>query len=86
MRIGKEHIVSLVNTLVLAYAGASIGVFIFLQVGMQQHVQPLWVMLNNEMIAEEVVRTLAGSLGLVLAVPLSTILAAFFSKYSLKIN
>jgi uncharacterized membrane protein len=86
MIIGREHIASLVNTLVLAYAGASIGVFIFLWLGMQNNTQPLWVMLNSEIITEEVVRTLAGSLSLILAVPITTLLAAFFSKYSLKVK
>ena len=86
MRIGREHISSLVNTLVLAYAGASMTIFIFLQLGIHSHIQPLWVMLNSELITEEVIRTLAGSLGLILAVPITTILAAFFSRYSLNIK
>lgn len=86
MSIGREHIASLVNTLVLAYAGASLGLFIYLMLGQQMQNQPLWVMLNSEAIAEEVVRTLAGSFGLILAVPITTLLAAFFAKYSLKIR
>lgn len=84
--IGKEHIASLVNTLVLAYAGASIGIFFFLVISQQQHTQPLWVILNSEMLVEEVVRTIAGSIGLILAVPLTTVIAAFFAKYNLKIT
>jgi uncharacterized membrane protein len=86
MRVGQEHIASVVNTLVLAYAGASIGIFIFLHLGMQQEAQPLWVMLNSEVIMEEVIRTLAGSLGLILAVPITTLLAAFFAKNTIKIQ
>lgn len=86
MAVGREHIASVVNTLVLAYAGASIGIFIFLHLGLQQNSQPLWVMLNSEVIMEEVIRTLAGSLGLVLAVPITTILAAFFAKNTIKIQ
>jgi uncharacterized membrane protein len=86
MLVGREHISSLVNTLVLAYAGASITIFIFLHLGINSHVQPLWVMLNSELITEEIIRTLAGSLGLILAVPVTTILAAFFARYSLKIR
>lgn len=86
MRVGREHITSLVNTLVLAYAGASIGVFIYILLGLQQGNVPLWVILNSEFLVEEVVRTLAGSLGLVLAVPISTVLAAVISKYSIKIT
>jgi uncharacterized membrane protein len=86
MRVGQEHIASVVNTLVLAYAGASIGVFIFLQLGIQNHSQPLWTILNSEVIMEEIIRTLAGSLGLILAVPITTILAAFFAKNEIKIT
>jgi uncharacterized membrane protein len=86
MRVGREHIASVVNTLVLAYAGASIGIFIFLHLGIQHNTQPLWVMLNSEVIIEEVIRTIAGSLGLILAVPITTILAAFFAKNEIKIS
>lgn len=86
MRVGREHIASVVNTLVLAYAGASIAVFIYLQIGLEQQTQPLWVMLNSEVIMEEVIRTLAGSLGLVLAVPITTVIAAFFAKNEIKIT
>lgn len=76
--VGKEHISSLVNTLVLAYAGASLPLFLLFTLN---RTEPLWVIFNNEMIAEEVIRTLVGSASLVLAVPISTFLAAyFFSK------
>lgn len=73
--VGKEHIASLVNTLVLAYAGASLPLFLLFFLNDQQ---PFWVTLNSEFIAEEVVRTLVGSTALVVAVPLSTALAAHF--------
>lgn len=73
--IGKEHIASLVNTLVLAYAGASLSLFIIFVLNPSN--QPYWVILNSQAIVEEVIRTLAGSIGLVLAVPLSTVLAAW---------
>lgn len=74
--IGKEHIASLVNTLVLAYAGASLPIFLILILNPASY--PLWAILNNEAIVEEVVRTLAGSFGLLLAVPLTTFLSAFY--------
>ncbi len=86
MKVGKDHIASVVNTLVLAYAGASIGIFIFLSLALQQNTQPLWVIINSEVISEEIVRTIAGSMGLVLAVPITTAMAAFFAKYAIKIN
>lgn len=82
--VGREHITSLVNTLVLAYAGASLPLFIFFVLNPLH--QPVWVILNNEMVVEEIARTLAGSIGLILAVPITTVLAAFFAKYSLKIK
>lgn len=81
--IGREHIASLVNTLVLAYAGTALGVFIFIVLSLKSGGQPWWVVFNSELIAEELVRTLAGSIGIVLAVPITTYLAAIFSKYRL---
>ncbi len=78
--VGREHITSLVNTLFLAYAGASLPLFLFFS---SQNPQPIWVTLNTEFIAEEVVRTLVGSITLILAVPITTFLAAYyFSKKS----
>jgi uncharacterized membrane protein len=73
LTVGKDHIASLVNTLILAYAGASLPLFLLFTL---YNTQPWWVVLNSEMIAEEIVRTLTGSIGLVLAVPLTTILAS----------
>lgn len=76
LRIGREHVSSLVNTLVLAYAGTSLPIFIILITNTNNY--PLWSTLNSEMIVEEIVRTLSGSFGLILAVPLTTILAAWY--------
>jgi uncharacterized membrane protein len=76
LNIGREHISSLVNTLFLAYAGASLPLFLFFTVG--GNTQPLWVTLNSEFIAEEVIRTLVGSISLMLAVPITTFLAAYY--------
>ena len=70
----------------LAYAGAGIGIFIVITLTLQNHSQPWWVIFNSEVLAEEIVRTLAGSLGLVLAVPITTVLAAFFAKHEIKIK
>ncbi|MBA3723885.1 MAG: YibE/F family protein [Candidatus Levybacteria bacterium] len=75
MRIGSDHIASLVNTLALAYAGAALPLFLFLVLNPAD--QPLWFILNSELIVEEIVRTLAGSIGLILAVPLTAVLAAW---------
>ncbi|MGH9184166.1 MAG: YibE/F family protein [Acidimicrobiales bacterium] len=73
IRIGQDHIASTVNTLVLAYAGASLPLFLlFTQAG-----QGLGDVVNGEAIAVEVVRALVGSLGLVASVPLTTALATW---------
>lgn len=76
LSVGKEHIASLVNTLVLAYVGASLPLFLLFALNSQQ--VPHWVLLNGEFMAEEIIRALAGSVALVLAVPISTFLAAYF--------
>ncbi len=74
LSVGREHIASLINTLILVYAGAALPLFLLLTL---QKSQPLWVLLNSEFIAEELVRSLIGSTTLILAVPISTILAAY---------
>ncbi len=76
--IGREHIASLVNTLVLAYAGASLGLFVIFVLNPNQ--TPIWVILNSETISEEIVRAIAGSMGLILAVPITTIIASYLAK------
>lgn len=73
LRVGREHIASLINTLALAYAGASLPLFLFFASG--DSGAPLWTAANSEMVAEEIIRTLVGSSALILAVPLTTALA-----------
>jgi uncharacterized membrane protein len=75
LRVGSEHIASLVNTLVLAYAGVSLPLFLFFV--LNPNSSPAWVMLNSQFVAEELVRTFAGSTGLALAVPITTVIAAW---------
>lgn len=76
--VGREHIASLVNTLVLAYAGASLPLFLMFTLN---SAQPFWVTFNSEFIAEELIRTLIGSIALILGVPISTWFAAkYLSK------
>ena len=72
IRVGRDHIASTVNTLLLAYAGASMPLILLFSVSDQ----PLDVVANSELIAVEIVRTLCGSIGLVAAVPITTALAA----------
>lgn len=76
--IGREHIVSLVNTLILAYAGSSLIVFIFIILN-PNHV-PLWVIINSELTSSEIVRTAAGSVGLMMVMPIVTLFAALVAK------
>ncbi|CAA9226543.1 MAG: YibE/F family protein [uncultured Acidimicrobiales bacterium] len=71
IRIGRDHVASTVNTLVLAYVGASLALMLFfLQEG-----RSITQVLGREVVAIEVVRMLVGSIGLILSVPLTTWLA-----------
>jgi uncharacterized membrane protein len=71
MRIGQDHVAATVNTLVLAYTGASLPLLLMFTLAQGSY----GYLLNSEYVAEEVVRTLVGSLGLMAAVPLSTLIA-----------
>jgi uncharacterized membrane protein len=72
MRIGRDHIASVVNTLVLAYAGAALPLLLLFSVARSGVLQ----VAGSELVAQEIVRTLVGSIGLVASVPLTTALAA----------
>ncbi len=76
MRVGRDHIASTVNTLALAYAGASLPLVILLV----ETDQSLGTVANSEVVAVEIVRTLVGGLALVAAVPLTTWLAALVAS------
>jgi uncharacterized membrane protein len=76
MRIGQDHVAATVNTLVLAYAGASLPMLLLFTLARGD----LTYLINFAFIAEEVVRTLVGSLGLIAAVPLTTVIAIFFAQ------
>ena len=73
LRIGRDHIASTVNTLVLAYAGASLPLLILFR----QASRNVSDVLTGEVVAVEIVRTLVGSIGLVASVPITTALAAW---------
>jgi uncharacterized membrane protein len=72
IRVGRAHIASAVNTIVLAYAGASLPLLLLLVAG-GRDVSDL---LTSGLLAEEIVRTAVGTIGLVAAVPITTALAA----------
>ena len=80
--IGREHVVSMVNTLVLAYAGSALSLFLFIILNPLK--LPLWVMINSEDISDEVVRTISGSIGLVLVVPVVTLMAVIVCNKEFK--
>ena len=76
MRIGQDHVAATVNTLVLAYAGASLPMLLMFSLGRGDY----GYLVNFSFIAEEVVRTLVGSLGLIAAVPITTTIAIFLAQ------
>ncbi len=82
MEIGKEHIASLINTLILAYVGSTFGAFIYIAINPTK--VPLWVILNNETTVEDMFRALMSSSALVLAVPITTILACLVALHGKK--
>ncbi|WP_454317781.1 YibE/F family protein [Streptomyces phaeoluteigriseus] len=72
IRIGRDHIASVVNTLVLAYAGAALPLLLLFSIAESS----VGTVANSELVAVEIVRTLVGSIGLVASVPVTTALAA----------
>ena len=77
MRIGQDHVAATVNTLVLAYTGAALPLLLIFTLGNGSYSY----FINSEFLAEEIVRTLVGSLGLIAAVPISTFLATVIILY-----
>ena len=78
MRIGQDHVAATVNTLVLAYAGASLPMLLMFSLSRGDYLY----LVNIAFVAEEIVRTLVGSLGLIAAVPLTTAIAIGFALHS----
>lgn len=78
MRVGREHVGALVNTLVLAYTGAALPLLLLFSLSESSW----WTIVNREIFATEIVRALVGSIGLVLTVPITTLLAVLIlEKY-----
>jgi uncharacterized membrane protein len=80
MRIGQDHIAAAVNTLLLAYVGSSLPLLLLFAV----YQEPLIQRLNREPITEEIVRTLVGSMGLVLAVPITALVASLLAHWTIE--
>lgn len=77
-RIGREHIGALVNTLAIAYVGVSLPLLLLLHFTNM----PLAVTLNQEIFATEIIRMIVGSIGLVLAVPITTLISIWVLRES----
>lgn len=78
MRMGREHIGALVNTLAIAYVGAGLPLLLLFE-GTSA---PLGYLVNAEVLSTEILRILVGSIGLILAVPITTLIAVYIlSKY-----
>jgi uncharacterized membrane protein len=75
LSVGRDHIAATVNTLVLAYVGASLPVLLIFSIGGTPFVDAI----NSEAVASEIVATLVGSIGLIAAVPVTTALAALLA-------
>lgn len=80
LNIGRDHIAAMVNTLLLAYVGASMPLMLAFVV----YQEPIWRRINREPIAEEIVRTLVGSVGLVLAVPITGLIASLMARWAVR--
>lgn len=76
LRIGREHIGALVNTLAIAYVGAALPLLVLFSFPASGNVSSTFL-LNRELFATEIIRTIIGSIGLVLAVPITTSIAVF---------
>lgn len=76
LRIGREHIGALVNTLAIAYVGAALPLLLLLK---QSTASPLYI-LNGELFATEIIRILMSGIGIVLAVPVTTLIAVSLLK------
>ncbi len=72
LRIGREHIGALVNTLAIAYVGASLPLLLLFYFASGESIG---IIINREIFSTEIVRSLIGSIGLVLAVPITTAIA-----------
>ncbi len=73
LRIGREHIGALINTLAIAYVGASLPLLLFFSYSSAPIDLPMTI--NREIFATEILRILIGSIGLVMAVPITTFLS-----------
>lgn len=76
LRVGREHVSALVNTLVLAYTGASLPILLYISMSDMGFNSTI----NLEVFSTEIVRAIVGSIGLILTVPIVTLLAVMYLK------
>jgi len=76
LRVGKEHVGALVNTLALAYTGASLPLLLLFSTSDSSMAS----IINQEIFATEIIRTVVGSIGLILTVPITTLLAVYMLR------
>ena len=80
LRIGREHIGALVNTLAIAYVGVALPLLLLIQ----NSTFGLLYIINNEIFATELIRILVGSIGLILAVPVTTAIAVYMLRNTIR--
>jgi uncharacterized membrane protein len=80
MVVGRDHIASMINTLMMAYVGAALPLLLLMTTSSASLGQTL----NREFLAEEIIRTLVGSLGLILAVPITSLIASLIAHRHVK--
>lgn len=74
MSIGKDHIASMVNTLILVYAGSALPLLLLFV----DNPHPFTEIINYEIVSEEIIKSMVSSIGLILAVPITTFIAAIY--------
>lgn len=77
MRVGVDHVSSVINTLFLAYVGTGFSLLLLFSYR-QPPFENAFMIFNNEILATEIIRTIVGSIGVLLVIPVTTLLAAKF--------
>lgn len=80
MNVGRDMMATMANTLILAYAGGSLHLMLLLMA----HNTPFLQIVNWDMIASEVLRAIAGSIGIIIAIPITALATAFIEEYKKK--
>jgi uncharacterized membrane protein len=78
IRIGREHIGALINTLAIAYVGAALPLLLLIYSSSDGSIA---FILNSELFATEIIRILIGSIGLIAAVPITTLIASYMLEH-----